>query len=105
MTGKERIFLFDTTLRSPSARSREAREPPLPVIPVRAVALLALAGVAMFGVHADAAWPPAPGADMRDRANWPNDFTGRWNYLSYFPERGPGAGPIDPFDQKLGAAR
>jgi len=26
MTKRERIFLFDTTLRSPSARSREASE-------------------------------------------------------------------------------
>lgn len=41
---------------------------------------------------------------MRDRANWPNDFSGRWNYISYFPERAPNAGPIEPFDQKLGAS-
>ena len=26
MSGKERIYLFDTTLRGPSARSREASE-------------------------------------------------------------------------------
>jgi hypothetical protein len=41
---------------------------------------------------------------MRDRSHWPDDFDGRWSYLSYFPERRPGAGPLDPSDQKLGAS-
>lgn len=53
---------------------------------------------------ASAAWPPAPGADMRDKSNWPNDFNARWNYISYFGERAPNAPPLDSFDQKLGAA-
>ncbi|MBX3200033.1 MAG: VCBS repeat-containing protein [Labilithrix sp.] len=71
---------------------------------VRALSLLCLALVATFAVRAHAAWPPAPGADMKDQANWPNDFAARWNYISYFPERAPAAGPIDAFDLKLGAA-
>src|SRR5688500_5534535 len=53
---------------------------------------------------ASAAWPPPQGADMRDKSNWPNDFNGRWNYISFFPERAPNAPPLDSFDQKLGAA-
>lgn len=52
---------------------------------------------------ARAAWPPAPGADMKDKANWPNDFNGRWNYLSYFPKHST-AEPLFPADVKLGAA-
>ena len=50
---------------------------------------------------ASAAWPPAPGADMKDKTNWPNDFNARWNYISYFPED---VGALEPFDLKLGAA-
>ena len=71
---------------------------------VRALSLLWLAFVVTFAVHAHAAWPPPPGADMRDRSNWPNDFDASWNYISYFPPRAPGARPIDAFDLKLGAA-
>ncbi len=71
---------------------------------VRAVSLLCLAVGATFAVHAHAAWPPAPGADMRDKSNWPNDFDARWNYISFFPDRAAGASPIDPFDQQLGAS-
>lgn len=40
---------------------------------------------------------------MRDKANWPNDFNGRWNYLSYFPTRTT-AEPLLDADVKLGAA-
>ena len=57
---------------------------------LRALFLLCLAGVAIFALRtheARAAWPPAPGADMKDKANWPNDYNARWNYLSYFPAR------------------
>lgn len=73
---------------------------------LRAVSLLCVAGTAVFAIRtheARAAWPPAPGADMRDKANWPNDYNGRWNYLSYFPEHTT-AEPIYPADLKLGAA-
>jgi MYXO-CTERM domain-containing protein len=73
---------------------------------LRAVSLLCVAGTAVFALRtheARAAWPPAPGADMRDKANWPNDFNGRWNYLSYFPEH-TGSDPLYPADLKLGAA-
>jgi len=71
---------------------------------LRALSLLSIAFIATFAVHAHAAWPPAPGADMRDKANWPNDFDARWNYISYFPDRAPGAQPIDAFDLQLGAS-
>ena len=43
------------------------------------------------------------GADMKDKANWPNDYNARWNYLSYFPARMTSA-PLFPADIKLGAA-
>ena len=57
---------------------------------VRTFSLFCLTACAVFALRsheARAAWPPAPGADMQDKANWPNDFNGRWNYLSYFPPR------------------
>jgi len=58
----------------------------------------------LFAAHdARAAWPPAPGADMKDKANWPNDYNGRWNYMSYFPERKT-SDPLLGADVKLGAA-
>jgi Subtilase family/FG-GAP-like repeat len=71
---------------------------------LRGMSLLCLTVIATFAVRAHAAWPPAPGADMKDKANWPNDFDASWNYISYFPERAAGARPIDAFDQQLGAA-
>jgi MYXO-CTERM domain-containing protein len=73
---------------------------------LRACSLLAFVGCAVFALRtheARAAWPPAPGADMKDKANWPNDFNGRWNYLSYFPERTTTT-PLLAADVKLGAA-
>ena len=45
---------------------------------LRACSLLAFVGCAVFALRtheARAAWPPAPGADMKDPANWPNDAT------------------------------
>ncbi len=53
---------------------------------------------------ARAAWPPARGADMRDKANWPNDYDGRWNYASFLPEQQPGTPPYLEADKKLGAS-
>ena len=73
---------------------------------LRGFSLFCLAACAVFALRthdAHAAWPPAPGADMQDKANWPNDFNGRWNYLSYFPKRTT-AEPLTPADVKLGAA-
>ena len=73
---------------------------------LRVCSLLCFAGAAVFALRthdARAAWPPAPGADMKDKVNWPNDFNGRWNYISYFPERTT-AEPLFPADVKLGAA-
>src|SRR3954468_12628886 len=73
---------------------------------LRAITMICVAGVAVFALRsheARAAWPPARGADMKDKANWPNDYNGRWNYLSYFPEH-KSASPIAPADLKLGAA-
>jgi len=76
---------------------------------LRAFSLLCLAGSAVFAVRAHdarAAWPPPPGADMRDKANWPNDYHGRWNYLGYLPTQAERktAEPILEADVKLGAA-
>ena len=59
--------------------------------------------LAFASTHARAAWPPAPGADMKDKANWPNDYSGRWNYLSYFADRPAGSPTLDDADLKLGA--
>ena len=73
---------------------------------LRVISLVCVAGTAVFALRtheARAAWPPAPGADMRDKANWPNDFNARWNYLSYLPTHTT-AEPILPADLKLGAA-
>src|SRR4051812_26045571 len=73
----------------------------------KTLALLCISGGAAFALHthhARAGWPPAPGADMRDPSNWPNDYHERWNYLSYFPKRDISAGPLLPEDAKLGAA-
>lgn len=71
----------------------------------RALSIVCLGGVAalsLVGHDARAAWPPALGADMRDKANWPNDYNGRWNYISYFPNRTT-SDPILGADLKLGA--
>src|SRR5688572_22589553 len=70
----------------------------------RIAGVFCLALVSSFALRAHAGWPPAAGADMKDKANWPNDYTGQWSYLSYVPDRIPGALPIEPFDLKLGAA-
>jgi len=74
---------------------------------LRSIALtLVTAGVVLAArTHeASAAWPPAPGADLRDKSNWPNAYNARWNYISFFPERAANTAPLDQFDQKLGAA-
>lgn len=73
---------------------------------LRTLTLVCFAAVAVLALRshdARAAWPPAPGADMKDPANWPNDYKGRWNYLSYFPERTT-LEPLTAADIKLGAA-
>src|SRR5690242_14297921 len=73
---------------------------------LRLCSVLCVAAVAVLALRthdAHAAWPPAAGADMRDKANWPNDFNGRWNYLSYFPAH-TGGTPVSAADLKLGAA-
>ena len=74
---------------------------------LRAITLSFFAAAVVIGVRghdARAAWPPAPGADMADKSNWPNDYHGRWNYLSYIPQRLAIAPPLEAFDAKLGAA-
>jgi MYXO-CTERM domain-containing protein len=40
---------------------------------------------------------------MADRANWPNDYNGAWNYASYLPAPSPGTQVIDA-DKRLGAS-
>ncbi|MBX3191549.1 MAG: VCBS repeat-containing protein [Labilithrix sp.] len=73
---------------------------------LRVISLVCLALCAAYAVRthdARAAWPPKPGDDMRDKANWPNDYNARWNYISFFPERTT-AEPLLDADVKLGAA-
>jgi hypothetical protein len=77
--------------------------------PLRVLAFLAsIAVLALSGRsdHATAAWPPAPGADMRDKANWPNDpdYAGLWQYWSFLPEQKAGTSPYIEADRKLGAS-
>ncbi len=67
----------------------------------------ALAGLALATLSSDAAragWPPAPGANMQDKSNWPNDFDGSWKYISYLPKQDPGTRPYLAADVKLGAS-
>jgi hypothetical protein len=81
-----------------------AARPHIPAPKALFVLCLAVSLIALLRAHdAAAAWPPSAGADMRDPANWPNDYKGRWNYLSYLPERTT-ATPLDPADVALGAA-
>jgi hypothetical protein len=65
----------------------------------RLAALLPLLlATALFPHDVAAEWPPAPDADMRDPANWPNDpgyghsddKDGQWNYYSFLPPAAPG---------------
>lgn len=70
-----------------------------------AILVAALPFACALGVHdARAGWPPARGADMRDKSNWPNDYNGRWNYASYLPVQQPGTQPYLSADLKLGAS-
>lgn len=68
--------------------------------------LAALALSLAVAGQANAAWPPAKGADMTDPANWPNDpeYAGNWNYFSFFPPRSAGAPELSAFDKSLGAS-
>lgn len=76
---------------------------------LRTLSVLCISGGAFVALattrlhDAQAAWPPAAGADMHDKANWPNDFNARWNYISYFPERSTQT-PLLAADTKLGAS-
>ena len=51
-------------------------------------------------------WPPAPGADMTNPENWPNDpdYPNRWNYFSWLPKQTPGTPAYIMADQILGAS-
>jgi MYXO-CTERM domain-containing protein len=72
----------------------------------------ALASLTLKDAHAG--WPPAPGADMADPSNWPNDpgyhsppdqpLSGQWNLWSYLPKQLPGTPAYTPADVKLGAS-
>ena len=52
------------------------------------------------------AWPPAPGADLRDPASWPNDpgYASAWGYWSFLPAQAPGTPAYLGADAALGAA-
>src|SRR4029077_13744583 len=56
--------------------------------------------------HASAAWPPQPGDDLTNPANWPNDpgYAGDWNYWSFLPKQDPGTAPYLMSDTLLGAS-
>jgi hypothetical protein len=51
-------------------------------------------------------WPPPPGADMTNPANWPNDpgYAGTWNFFSWLPKQDPGTPAYSMPDQLLGAS-
>src|SRR5689334_20448341 len=65
-----------------------------------------LASLAFVALDARAAWPPKPGDDLQNPANWPNDpgYKGTWQYFSFLPHQSPGATPYTAADQKLGAS-
>ena len=66
---------------------------------------LSLGGFCLHDARANT-WPPAPGTDMSDPANWPNDpgYTTDWDYWSWLPKQQPGTQPYVSDDTKLGAA-
>ncbi len=59
-----------------------------------------------FHRDAHAAWPPAPGADLTDPSNWPDDpdYSGYWNVFSYLPVQAAGTPPYLDADVALGAS-
>ena len=54
--------------------------------------LTVVVGVAAESDEARAAWPPAPNADLRDPASWPNDpgYADEWSDWSWLPTQAPG---------------
>lgn len=52
------------------------------------VALALVVAALLLPAAAQAAWPPATGADMKNPANWPNDpgYGGQWNMWSFVPD-------------------
>lgn len=72
---------------------------------LRTTLLLAASTLALaVSQPARGAWPPAKGANMSDKANWPNDpgYEGQWNYFSYIPARPADAATLNAFDQRTG---
>src|SRR5260370_169685 len=67
---------------------------------------LGLLLVAAPSHDARGAWPPAPDANMKDPANWPNDpsYKGLWQFNSWLPPQAPGASPYLTEDVALGAS-
>lgn len=66
---------------------------------------LVLGGVCLHDARANT-WPPAPGTDMSNPANWPNDpgYTSDWNFWSWLPKQLPGTQPYVDDDKTLGAS-
>ncbi|HEX8792715.1 MAG TPA: FG-GAP-like repeat-containing protein [Polyangiaceae bacterium] len=66
---------------------------------------LSLGGICLHDARANT-WPPAPGTDMTDPANWPNDpgYTSDWDYWSWLPKQLPGTQPYVSDDKTLGAS-
>jgi hypothetical protein len=89
-----RLFSHDRPRRDGAASLRRT---------LRASTLFTFAGLACLTLRdARAAWPPAPGANMSDASNWPNDpgyppqpstGGGQWNLWSFLPPQLPGTPP------------
>ena len=76
---------------------------------LRFAALLVTAGTVTLAVQshrAYAGWPPAPGDDLTNPANWPNDpdYKSRWNYWSFLPTQQAGTPAYLSADKTLGAS-
>ncbi len=77
------------------------------LFPGRIAAVFLLASVPLVSAdEARAAWPPAPGAELSDPSNWPNDpeYSGYWNFFSYLPTQASGTPPYLGADEALGAS-
>ena len=75
---------------------------------VRAAAFLLGASTLVLSVRDARAntWPPPPGTDMTNPANWPDDpgYTGDWNFWSFLPKQQPNTIPYLSADVMRGAS-
>jgi subtilisin family serine protease len=76
---------------------------------LRVASLLTGLGIVTASLQSDralAGWPPKPGDDLTNPANWPSDhgYKDNWNYFSYLHPQSPGTPPYTAADVKLGAS-